>query len=255
MQPKSLLIAVVLAALALSGCTNDAERIERGNEAASQGTPADNSQTDGDSIFDLRTGDCIKDSTELNGDVGSIERIPCGSTWKLAVLNSFVMTGPDDAYPGVSAFDVEFDARCDRNATTLFHPTRESWKIGDRTINCLIEASTLFAPQIGDCYSEELLSTSGVPCTSPHTFEAYAVADLPDGDYPGDFAIFDAIDDICLGQFEAYVGRDYETSELFVFPFAPTTGTWDLLSDRVVSCYLHTVDFDSLTDALRDSGR
>ena len=36
----------------------------------------------------------------------------------------------------------------------------------------------------------------------------------------------DMASDVCLGRFESFVGRDYETSELDIFTMYPTSESW-----------------------------
>ena len=255
MRTRVSIAILTLLALGLAACTADSERIERANEAASGESPVATSETGSASAFDLRTGDCIKNSIGDDSEFEAVETVPCSGPWKYAVLNSFVTNQPDGDFPGMDAFDIEFQTRCDRGSTIFFHPTLESWKIGDRTVNCLIEADAYFVPSIGECYTADLFASSRVDCASPHAFEAYEVATLPDGDYPGDSAIVDTAATICLDPFEGYVGRSYDTSELFVIPIAPTQATWQVVSERTVACYLHLDELATTTGSMRDSGR
>ena len=59
----------------------------------------------------------------------------------------------------------------------------------------------------------------------------------------------------CLPSFEPYVGRDYETSELYVTTFEPTPESWGQ-GDRGILCVVSTFEAETpLTGSVRESGR
>jgi hypothetical protein len=116
--------------------------------------------------------------------------------------------------------------------------------------------------RVGDCFDlndgldvEEVGEIRAIPCDESHSFEAYAVTDLPAGPYPARSTLDAEIDAACLPSFEAYVGRDYETSELYVTTFEPTPEGWDE-GDRGILCVISTFNAETpLTGSIRDSGR
>lgn len=116
--------------------------------------------------------------------------------------------------------------------------------------------------RVGDCFDlndapdvEEVGEIKAIPCDEPHTFEAFFAIDLEAGPYPSRSALDAEIDDGCLPSFETYVGRDYQTSELYVTTFEPTPEGWDD-GDRGVLCVISTIDAATpLTGSVRDSGR
>jgi hypothetical protein len=116
--------------------------------------------------------------------------------------------------------------------------------------------------RVGDCFDlndgpdvEEVGEVRAIPCTEPHTFEAYFATDLAAGDYPSRSALDAQVEAACLPSFEPYVGRDYETSELYVTTFEPTPAGWND-GDRGILCVLSTFEAATpLTASVRDSGR
>lgn len=116
--------------------------------------------------------------------------------------------------------------------------------------------------RVGDCFDlndgsdvEEVGEIRAIPCDEAHAFEAYFTTDLPAGEYPSR-SVFDAqLEAECLPAFETYVGRDYETSELYVTSFEPTAEGWED-GDRGILCVISTFNAETpLTGSVRDSGR
>src|SRR5687768_8231877 len=77
-----------------------------------------------------------------------------------------------------------------------------------------------FQMRVGDCFDDgsafagdEVDSVPGVPCVQPHDNEVYAVFNVSSASFPGD-AMAALAHDGCLERFEAFVGRDYESSSL-----------------------------------------
>lgn len=120
-----------------------------------------------------------------------------------------------------------------------------------RSLSGLLLAATLFASAcsgsvftlaVGTCFDDEGLSSevTDVPvvdCDEPHDNEVFHVFDLPDGDWPGDEAVLDAADEVCLGSaFADFVGTAYLDSEVDAFSITPTQGSWEQADDREVIC-------------------
>ncbi len=116
--------------------------------------------------------------------------------------------------------------------------------------------------RVGDCFDlndgsdvEEVGEIRAIPCNEPHDFEAYHASDLPAGDYPSRAVLDAETEAACLPTFESYVGRDYETSELYVTTFEPTPEGWND-GDRGILCVVSTENAATpLTGSVRDSGR
>lgn len=96
--------------------------------------------------------------------------------------------------------------------------------------------------------------TDVVPCDDPHDAEAFHRVDLADGSYPGDAAVADRADALCLDEFEAYVGIDYYDSEYWIDWLVPTADGW-ASGDREVVCLLVSGDGSPLVGSAFGSGR
>jgi hypothetical protein len=253
----TLVCASVLVAAFLIACNSDEERIDRANEAAAnESAPATTEPSDSASVFDLRTGDCFASRTQPGDATDDVATVSCGNdSWDFAVLNSFLVDSSDDRYPGEDAFNQESNTRCDLAATTFFFPTADSWSSGDRTINCLIEDDVFFVPAIGQCYSLQLAASDRRACESSHVWEAFEVVTMEDGLYPGDTVVGSLADQVCVPAFERYVGRDYDSSSWYYTSIAPTAGTWAVLGNRTLACYLHTEQHDDVTGSALGSGQ
>lgn len=82
----------------------------------------------------------------------------------------------------------------------------------------------------GDVYAV-LLRATGRRCRAGSRW--------PEGDYPSRSALDAQSEAACLPSFETYVGRDYETSELYVTTFEPTQQGWRE-GDRGLLCVIST---------------
>ena len=90
-------------------------------------------------------------------------------------------------------------------------------------------------------------------CGDPHDAEVYYVYEFPAGPYPGDDAVVDELSDVCRGEFEGYVGLDYEASALSFWSLWPTRGFWES-GNRTGECALFDVDSNKLTGSAYQSG-
>jgi hypothetical protein len=83
----------------------------------------------------------------------------------------------------------------------------------------------------------------------------FAVFDYTASDtFPGSSAMNEAAQELCVAEFEAYVGLSYLESALEVFPITPTEGSWDS-GDREVICALYNLDFSKLTGSMEGAAR
>lgn len=97
----------------------------------------------------------------------------------------------------------------------------------------------IFALKVGDCKMESpegLLSDADVvPCEEPHDEEVYYELKMDDGEFSSEAV--DAASQECIGDaFTNFIGIDYNSSSLEVYPITPTQDTWDQLNDRVIQC-------------------
>ena len=133
---------------------DDTERISERNEAArtgrdvaSESAEPDQSRIGAVSIFDIRVGDCLNLTNAEASEVDQVILVRCSEAWRFIVLNLFVVAA-DGEYPGVDYFVEQGSRRCDSNTTFNFYPIGDSWKLGDRTVTCLLESGSLFTPKL-----------------------------------------------------------------------------------------------------------
>jgi hypothetical protein len=108
----------------------------------------------------------------------------------------------------------------------------------------------VFDLEVGDCLTEiqateeTFISVETVPCSEPHSEEIYAVVTLPEGDFPGDEAIVTQAEDVCVAEFEGFVGLSHAESVL-EFNYAwPLEEGWDA-GERGVVCAVSDPDGDT----------
>jgi hypothetical protein len=113
---------------------------------------------------------------------------------------------------------------------------------------------------VGECLTEEELERylvgddfSVAACSDPHDYEVYVVHGYPAGAYPGEEAVSDELYDVCLGEFEGYVGRDYDSSALDFYRLWPEEGLWES-GTRIGECLLFDFDGGQLTGSSYQSG-
>jgi len=117
----------------------------------------------------------------------------------------------------------------------------------------------VFSLEVGTCFDDtdetEVSSVPLVDCAEPHDNEVFAVFDYTETDtFPGAEAMNQAAHELCVAEFEAFVGLGYLESELNVFPITPTEGSWDD-GDREIVCALYNVDLSKLTGSMEGAAR
>jgi hypothetical protein len=110
---------------------------------------------------------------------------------------------------------------------------------------------------VGDCFDTDQFAPGlsidphglhPVACTDPHQHEVYAVeqnSDPAETPFPGDAAMTEYADDVCLADFEAAIGVGYRESTLDFATVKPDATSWRT-GDRSVICAVHDVDFAEL---------
>lgn len=103
-----------------------------------------------------------------------------------------------------------------------------------------------FDVEVGDCSNaelkEETTTIALVPCTEPHTHEAYFTAEHPDGPYPGATALEVFAEQQCVGAFADYVGIEVAESRFYFTYLFPSVSTWNDKQDRQVVCFVVSRD-------------
>jgi hypothetical protein len=142
---------------------------------------------------------------------------------------------------GGGAFLVNHFMQADRDAT-----------------GAIVDAGSVdaFQMRVGDCFDDgstfdddEVNSVPGVPCSSPHDNEVYAVFDVAATAFPGD-AMAEMAHEGCLQRFEGFVGKDYESSSLDIATLYPSAESWRE-NDREVVCAVYDVEAAKLTGSVK----
>jgi hypothetical protein len=122
------------------------------------------------------------------------------------------------------------------------------------------KSESVFSVRPGQCFQTptsvqaELSSLKGIPCSDPHTREAYALvpyaassggsgtasATGSSGAYPGSDALSAFAQGACAQRFTSYVGVDYLDSSLFFTYLLPSARSWQSDDDRDVICFVTT---------------
>lgn len=119
-------------------------------------------------------------------------------------------------------------------------------------------SGNVFELSVGDCFDdpdsfEEVSNVPMVDCAEPHHNEVYHAFDLPDGNFPGLFAVEERADEACLSRFDGFVGMDYAASELDYGYLYPTSDTWSE-GDREIVCLVYHMTGERITGSVRGAG-
>lgn len=126
----------------------------------------------------------------------------------------------------------------------------------------------VYTPEPGQCFDrrqlEERPATGPqqtdivllLDCALPHDNEVFDVLEMPDRprEHPGETAMRDFARATCTRNFAAYVGKPYETSELEIGYYLPSSSEWES-GARKLGCYLYDVDGEPLIGSMRGTGR
>ncbi len=118
--------------------------------------------------------------------------------------------------------------------------------------------------EVGDCFddwegatadtgSQEITDVPIIECAEPHDNEIYSMEDLPDGTFPGNAAVEEAVVEMCYDGFEAFVGLPYEESSLDFGWLFPTADSW-ADGDREVVCFVYDLELAKLTGSMANAG-
>ena len=140
------------------------------------------------------------------------------------------------------------------------HPDRDASGV-------IIEAGSLSVAElrVGDCFQQDPDPTvvmvaqfiQAVPCDQPHDAEVYAENELgvPEGaPYPGQEQVFEDADELCVADFEQFIGTPAATSALGIYRFIPSEATWPE-GDRRVVCAVYDPSGAALTGSLEGTRR
>ncbi len=118
----------------------------------------------------------------------------------------------------------------------------------------------VFTLEVGTCFddqeSTEISSVPEVDCSEPHDNEVFALIDYTATDvYPGTAEMNQIGSELCIEQFDEYVGIAYLESALDVFSITPTQSSWDDDDDREIICALYNLDLSKLTGSMEGAAR
>ena len=84
--------------------------------------------------------------------------------------------------------------------------------------------------------------------------EVYAVFDVGVDAYPEGDGMSELAFDSCLKRFEPFVGKDYQSSALDIFPMYPTMESWKQRDDREVICAVYDMTLAKLEGSVAGTG-
>jgi hypothetical protein len=119
---------------------------------------------------------------------------------------------------------------------------------------------SVFSLPVGTCFDDqadgEISSVPEVDCSQPHDNEVFALIEYTETDnYPGADQMSALSEDLCIARFGDYVGLDYQSSALAVFPIFPTEESWNQDDDREIICALYNADLSKLTGSMEGAAR
>jgi hypothetical protein len=131
-------------------------------------------------------------------------------------------------------------------------------EVGRDETGTIIDGGTIdaFHMRVGDCFDDtsassgDISSLPGVPCSEPHDNETFAVFNIKQDNFPAGDAMDAIAYDGCMAKFEPFVGRDYESSSLEIFPIYPTADSW-AQDDREVVCALYNMEENKLQGSMQ----
>ncbi len=116
-------------------------------------------------------------------------------------------------------------------------------------------AGEVLSLEVGTCFDdppsyEEVTDVPQVECVEPHDNEVIGLRQLSGSGYPGDDAVAELADNMCVSVFEEYVGTSYIDSAYEFGWLVPTSGSWSA-GDREVICFAYDPTFAKITGSIR----
>jgi hypothetical protein len=109
----------------------------------------------------------------------------------------------------------------------------------------LFDKGTVGATEVkaGDCLkklpaSGLVITVDTAPCGEPHAGEIFSVMTMPDGDFPGQFAI-EEYQNKCAPELADYSPEAAEDADVGLFVLYPSEDSWGQ-GDRTVTCIATT---------------
>ncbi|MFF9866166.1 DUF4190 domain-containing protein [Streptomyces sp. NPDC013953] len=194
------------------------------------------------STFDLRKGQCFNTpGGAAEAETADVEVVPCSEPHDGEITGSFKLTGLGDGWPGDEPIEAAAEERCatvnrqyamdawavPENAWLFYYqPSRQSWRIGDRTVSCAFAAER-------DKLTGSLRSDAAV--LDPHQL-AYLKAVNPIDDVLADEPEEDVEEDLAAnaewaGDVEKALAASVSALEGHTWPAASRKGVTDLVEE------------------------
>ena len=118
-------------------------------------------------------------------------------------------------------------------------------------------AGNAFSLEEFQCFNEpdeeEVFNVEIVDCDENHDLEIYRIFDIDGGTYDATVIDQQALD-LCLAQFDGFIGTEYATSDFEIYYLQPTEESWDD-GDREVVCAVYDLAGEHTTGSARNIGR
>ena len=116
----------------------------------------------------------------------------------------------------------------------------------------------VFDLEVGVCLADfqdatELETIEASSCSEPHSDEIFASGSIPDDNFPGMDVVEAKAQDMCIAEFDDFVGISYEDSVLDVGYLTPTEESWND-GDRDVLCTVYD-PAEEISGSLRGAKR
>jgi hypothetical protein len=164
----------------------------------------------------------------------------------LSIVGLVILLGVFEDLAEEAAVETESTVTPTTTESPTSPPAETSPPQDEETTPAEAEEISVFKLAVGDCFNgpqegaeEELISTVPVvPCSEPHSDEVYALVNLPDSEFPGQDGIYAQGDELCVAEFEGFVGLSYRESALDYWLIAPDEEGWRA-GDREVVCNIY----------------
>jgi hypothetical protein len=168
--------------------------------------------------WDLQVGDCV-----LISQAVVVTKVECRELHDGTVVATTSIGGSE--YPGTEEVDRQVDEFCyaDSPFFTSSYPSEATWRLGDRTIICILPVDFDMHP--GDCVvyraDDAALFFQRSACEAPHDAEVLGVHEMSGPSYPGDDAVDQWAEERCPVEADDWL--------------VPVQESW-VLGDRDVVC-------------------
>lgn len=264
----SWLVGVLL----LAGCSAVAPGVATEQPSAADSTPTPTPVAEA-----LQVGDCT--ATLMAGSAKQPEAISCEDDHYWEVFAIVAIT--QESLPTDSQFETLAATEClsafsdyvgvepiySRYDSVYLVPDQVAWENPDeRTITCLLgsadggvsgsaKGDTSFLPAVGECTGTQdvpALEVEVLSCKSEHYWEIYAEKKLTSKKAPSDDDLATLVKEVCVDEFESFVGVDQSESDYSFTYFVTPSQVWDKVEDKRLVCSVGSAKGD-ITGSLKGS--